>query len=324
MAQAPVGPVPLAVQLKVGPFLFGALFEWMLLGILLFQLFIYSQREKKDPLWIKALVFVTVIIELVVSGLGTHAAYEVLVANWGIQESLAQIPRTFGIQPLTSALLACFVQGFLAWRFWVLGSQTLYRRIIIPLIVLLSLLQFGGAAYSVILQEIVVDRAKLAHDNIGFIIWASASMTADILIAASMLVILRSSKASTSFRETQTLLSRLIRLSVTSGLATATLVAIGLGLFVHKTSNFYFAVASYGIGKVYTNTLLANLNARRDTYINNIHDSGSLELNQMSRGAGSQHKQTHTEGSSLNVVNLSRTEVSTHRSEDDLKNFPSI
>jgi len=272
-------------SVRIGPFFFGVIWNWFLLGMLLLQLYFYSLRRRKDGLWIRILVLLCVTLDLAETGLSTHGAYQVLVEFWGIRSIEVHPPKTFLFLPLSDALIASLVQSFFGWRIWKLGRRS-FGQVLAPLIFVLALLQTAGAFVSTILEEEIDNQTELAKDlgrvNVGYLLWLTTNLAVDVIIAATMLTILASTKAAVHFSETQDLMSRLMRRVVATGAITATVVAVTVGLFLHKTGNNYFITPGYILGKLYSNSLMANLNARPDDEEGSSRSSTSRATNSQS------------------------------------------
>ncbi|KII88015.1 hypothetical protein PLICRDRAFT_42602 [Plicaturopsis crispa FD-325 SS-3] len=97
------------------------------------------------------------------------------------------------------------------------------------------------------------------------IVWLVATLLCDVLIAGCLSHFFRTARAQTAFSATKTFLTKLLVLSVQSGLVTALaagaqLVTFMLGSLV--VSNYWDHGLAIVLGKLYSNMLLASLNAR--------------------------------------------------------------
>ena len=93
-------------------------------------------------------------------------------------------------------------------------------------------------------------------------VWVGGSAVGDIIITFSMMYYLmlakrRTARYSTHFKRTTTLLTRLIMLSVETGLSCAAVATAGLVLFVAYEDDFYWSVPALVISTLYSNSLLA-------------------------------------------------------------------
>jgi hypothetical protein len=96
-------------------------------------------------------------------------------------------------------------------------------------------------------------------------IWLAGDAVCDILIAISTVTILVKATRQSHFRKTDTTLKRLIRLSVETGLITATGATVELILWqVEKFLNYHY-IFFLILGKLYSNAMMAALNSRAQT-----------------------------------------------------------
>ena len=75
-------------------------FNWALYGILCLQVYIYWLRFPKDLSYIKALVYIVFLLDTFFMATITHAAWQVLVQNWGDINILHLLPWTWAMVPV--------------------------------------------------------------------------------------------------------------------------------------------------------------------------------------------------------------------------------
>jgi len=109
-------------------------------------------------------------------------------------------------------------------------------------------------------------------------LWIFSTVAADITITACMMVIFYQAKSMAHFRETRNRISKISRVALQTGLLTTVLAllvpilgrAVGFGLYV---------LPWYFLGKSYTISLLANLNARPRKNDITTHTNGTIGAN---------------------------------------------
>ncbi|KAJ8495693.1 hypothetical protein ONZ45_g12748 [Pleurotus djamor] len=152
----------------------------------------------------------------------------------------------------------------MAWRV----KQRSKSNILPVIIVLLSIASFGFGAATVTLGN------RLLHDFASFgialhipFIWLACSAMADTVIAVSFIVTL--SRKKTGFRGTDTMVTRMTQLLIGTGAITAIITIIDAGLFYRSTPTavstehpIAYIIPDIILSKLYTNSLLATLNAR--------------------------------------------------------------
>lgn len=85
-------------------------------------------------------------------------------------------------------------------------------------------------------------------------VWLGGTALCDVILTGCMIYYLRRSK--TGFRATTTLLSKIIRITLETGLACATLAILDLALFLAFQENNYHLAPSIALSKIYANSLL--------------------------------------------------------------------
>lgn len=85
--------------------------------------------------------------------------------------------------------------------------------------------------------------------------WLVGTSVCDIVIAVSMLYYMR--HARTGFRATTTLLTKIIRVSIETGLICATFALLDLSIFLAYPHNNYHIPICMCLSKIYSNSLLA-------------------------------------------------------------------
>lgn len=257
MSNSTVVPgVPADITLITGPLLLGYLFNWGLFGILVLQVYIYHLSFPNDSRVIKTLVYSLFFVDCVQTALTTHNAWHFLSKGWGDISVLTNPGWSWIAVPLLSGIVSATVQLFFAWRIWVLSKSVPLAG----LIVCIALTQGTCAMYSGIRFEIIDDVAKIASLFPTATIWLGGSALCDFIITISMVTFL--ARASTGFSQTDSVITKLIRMTVETGLVTTTAAITELILFLVYEHNNLHMIPALALAKLYTNTLLATFNSR--------------------------------------------------------------
>jgi len=112
----------------------------------------------------------------------------------------------------------------------------------------------------------------------GFTLWLAASLACDVFIAAAMLVILTEARRSTILKETNTLISRMVAHTIQTGAITAITAAVEIALFVTFPTDNKHVVPALILGKLYSNCLVATLNARQGTYLSTQSETSNSNI----------------------------------------------
>ncbi|KII83981.1 hypothetical protein PLICRDRAFT_180008 [Plicaturopsis crispa FD-325 SS-3] len=267
----------------LAPYLLGAVLNGILLGCLSVQLYIYSISSGGDRTSTKAFgeynfippLYTLYGIDVVQTAVTTYCAWLQLVWSQGPYENitaynwaLAVLQLLAGVADVPSCLGICR-------RIWILQNTSIMRKLVVC-IVMLAVIQCLSAAglTGVVIFDSTSARAQAqdtraqAAELVAIIIWLTASFICDALIAGSLLHIFIKTRSQTPIKRTASLLTRLIALTVQTGFITA--IAAGVQLVtqvldVTVLSNQYYVMFSFLLGKLYSNVLLATLNARTAT-----------------------------------------------------------
>ncbi|CAE6499484.1 unnamed protein product [Rhizoctonia solani] len=256
MSSTVIPGVPEDIQLITGPLLLGYLFNWGLFGILILQVYIYSLSFPNDSRIIKSLVYGLFFVDCVQTALTTHNAWHFLSRGWGDLRVLSDPGWSWIAVPLLSGLVSATVQLFFAWRIWILSRS-------IPLtglIATIAVTQGLCAMYSGTKFAILNDISKIGTLFPTATIWLGGSALCDFIITISMVTFL--ARASTGFSQTDSVITKLIRMTVETGLVTTTAAITDLILYLVFQKNNLHMIPALALAKLYTNTLLATFNSR--------------------------------------------------------------
>ena len=87
-------------------------------------------------------------------------------------------------------------------------------------------------------------------------VWSGGSAICDIIIASSMLYYLRKTRKSVRGRASIALITRLLKLTVETGLLCAVVMTSALVMFVTGSGNAWYMVPALTACKLYSNSLL--------------------------------------------------------------------
>ncbi|KAJ3935872.1 MAG: hypothetical protein NXY57DRAFT_988132 [Lentinula lateritia] len=244
------------VELVFGPMLIGVYFNMILFGVLLNQMHFYFQNYKADALWIKCLVAYLFVVETANTVFDMVIMYQPLITEYGTEKAVANFPTLFMTEPIVVVLVSMPIQCFFAWRI----SKITKSYIIPGFIVVLALTSATGGFITGIKVAILKLFIKKPELHWSALLWFLPSCVADIIITITLVRSL--SKRKTGFGATNTMIDKLIKMTVQTGMITA-ICAIGdVACFMalpHTAINFTWDLA---LAKLYTNCLMSTLNAR--------------------------------------------------------------
>jgi len=251
----------------VGVLLLGIMFNTFLYGLVTYQFLVYRNTKFNDPLWIKCIVGILFTVDTVHSMVAVYSAWETCVTNYANPSSLAVISWTIPFTAVATSVAAIFTQFFLGHRVFKLTKSI----VIVGVIGIFSFLGFVFGVYAGVRSGIIKEVANFAPLTPFVICWLGFQTAADLLITGVLSYVLARSR--TGFRKTDTVINRLIRGAIQTGLFASLFALADLFSFVlHRNTNLY-AMFAYPIGRIYTNTLLDTLNSRLE--LMNANANGS-------------------------------------------------
>ncbi|KAI0066610.1 hypothetical protein BV25DRAFT_1912664 [Artomyces pyxidatus] len=247
----------------IGPLFVGNAINCLLMGTLVVQVYIFYVNFPRERLRIRLLVYGLLFLDILQTIFGLHLAWTWMIAGWNNPALLEQPVLWPGATiPIMCGLVSGIVQLFYAWQIWSL-SKTVIMRAIACLIVLVALCQSFSSiiASSLLLTSLTLENYLKLFP--GFEVWLAGSFVADILISCSMIWTLYHAKTGTLWPQSHTLINRLIVNTIRTGSVTAVCAAVDLALFVGLSDGNYHLAPAYILGKLYSNSLMATLNARK-------------------------------------------------------------
>ncbi|KAK0215455.1 hypothetical protein IW262DRAFT_218843 [Armillaria fumosa] len=271
-------PVPAGnpIERVSGPMIVGYLLHWGLFGTLSIQLYLYYLAFPMDRQFVKSLVYGIYILELVQTILIAHDAFAVFGYGFGDLEAITEMHFNSLTDPFMIAIAAFVGQVFYAYRIYILS-----RSRIVPAVIFC--LSFTSAVASIITGVDYFQAGDLLKvdkrmTSIFGGILCGGSALCDIAIALCMTYYL--TRSQTGFRRTQILVTKITRLTIETGSATAIANLVAIILFLAFPRQIFYMAPSLVISKLYANSIYMVLNSRiqimggRNTY----RSSSDLEI----------------------------------------------
>ncbi|KIJ15519.1 hypothetical protein PAXINDRAFT_168996 [Paxillus involutus ATCC 200175] len=249
----------------------------LLYGILIVQAFIYHARFSKDSKWIRIYVWILFGLETLsfafvlyemMQGAGIHC-----LSCIPLSLSTLTLPTwSFEVISILTGLTSLMAHGFYCWRIRVMG-----RSWYIPIFVMATSL-----AQCILLSLGTMSDGLLLGSSGISDTWMIANFVCDLIITIETTRLLFRRGATSSFKDTRGLVTKLMRLTIETGAVTtvAMLLQFILSLLdrataVNDSSEYYNGLwfvnpgskvlqlsIFYSIPRLYANCLLATLNAR--------------------------------------------------------------
>jgi len=181
--------------------------------------------------------------------------YQPLILEYGQKPMF--FPTVFMTEPLCVVFVSMPIQLFFAWRIYQLTKSPWIPAVI----AVFAVASFAGGLWTATMVQVLRLFAKkpMLHDPA--LLWFLASCVADVLITVSLVLAL--SKKKTGFSATDSVVDKIIRMTIQTGMVTALFSILDVVTFMalpHIAVNFVWDLA---LSKLYSNCLLSTLNARQ-------------------------------------------------------------
>ncbi|KAJ7607840.1 hypothetical protein DFH06DRAFT_1486413 [Mycena polygramma] len=249
-----------AFNLTLGPVIIGTFFAVFLFGVITMQMEDYIRNHfRNDLLFVKYFVvglwFTHLLFTIFICG----GAYAMSVTDFGHTIELLFIPWSLNAAIIIGNVIDHAVQAFFVTRVYrVTGA--LY--VSIGLWTMVAFLQAIGLKLAQ--ESIGVDSIVLVRQNSSWLFFTLFFGDACLDVVMSLVLICYLKQQSWSvFERTATLLNRLVRYTIQTGLATS-FVAVATALsFKFWPNNYIWTAFMISLPGSFTIALLANINARR-------------------------------------------------------------
>jgi len=186
------------------------------------------------------------------------------------------VPWPYPTTVIFIVLASVPIQHFLAWRIKSFSRSW-------PLFALISFFSVAQGVCGFTGGVLATISADPAHRSLGPIAdaWVSIGVFTDVLITALLLFFLQRSK--TGFKHTDSIIERLIRISVETAAIGLFVCIIDVVVFTTKTNtnlHFLFALPQ---PRIYTNTLMMTLNSRKSLREEMASNNVQLSSNDVGR-----------------------------------------
>ncbi|PFH45817.1 hypothetical protein AMATHDRAFT_71062 [Amanita thiersii Skay4041] len=218
----------------------------------------YYFTHQNDTWPIKSLVSAVMVFDTIHQALITHTLYAYLITNFGNPTALNTLVWSILVEVLFNGFTALLVQGFLTMRVWRLSNRNHWLT---ALVLLLVIGEFACVVSFTSMSLHFHTFTELARLKYLSILVNALAAAGDVLIAATLCVLLHRSR--TGFHRSDTMINKLILFAVNTGCFTSLCAVASLISIVVAGNTFYYIGFFFCIGRLYSNSLLATLNARK-------------------------------------------------------------
>ncbi|KAF8878785.1 hypothetical protein BD779DRAFT_1181196 [Infundibulicybe gibba] len=250
---------PVSASSMAGPLLIGFLLNTGLFGILSSQIYGYHLSFPNDKLHLRLLAYSMFLAEMAQTILTICDGYWIFVTGFGDTSILMSAGRMYWVySPIIGGASVVATHMYSAHRISILYNS----RTLAFIVVVISVAEFVAALVSAChLRNQALSGSKPDTHYISVLIWTVACSLCDTTIAVLMtLWLLR--WGGTGSKATRTIVTRLLWLSVETGVMLAALAIAELILLVDHPGQEYFIIIIIAISKCHSVTWFASLNNR--------------------------------------------------------------
>ncbi|KAI0833789.1 hypothetical protein BC628DRAFT_1414527 [Trametes gibbosa] len=231
----------------------------MLYGVTCLQTWNYyrSSKGKTDSRLMWIMVAALLVFDSAHQAIVIHAVYTYLILDFANPIKVVELVWSVPTEVVLNAILAIILNGFLTFRIWKVSKMYFLTSIA----ALLSMANFGtNLAYAIrgyFIPNIFEAELVLRHHGIAGL---AISVATETMISFSLAFYLHTRR--TGLRKSNDIISKLVLLSVTTGLLIAAINVANLVAYVAASDSFYVLFFNFMLGKLYANSLLTSLNSR--------------------------------------------------------------
>ncbi|EGO01615.1 hypothetical protein SERLA73DRAFT_85396 [Serpula lacrymans var. lacrymans S7.3] len=288
-----------ALDNTFGAALIGVVVSATLYGVTCVQTWYYFGQYPNDTWYIKLLVAAVLVSDTIHQILISHTIYTYLVTNFGDPAALGDLVWSLIVEVLFNGFTALMVQSFLAMRIWRLSGKS---WIATGAVMILVFGEFGCVlAYVGKALELETFAQLGTLKDLSMTVNAVAA-AGDVLIAAILCTLLQNSR--TGFRRSDTIINKLILFSINTGLLTSICAVASLISITAAPTTFIYIAFYFCLGRLYCNSLLATLNARKGIRGESRGEDVSLSLQGLPKTSNTMLTSSHSKvGSAARVPN---------------------
>ncbi|KAF9451746.1 hypothetical protein P691DRAFT_662638, partial [Macrolepiota fuliginosa MF-IS2] len=212
-----------------------------------------------DVWYIKYLVGFVWIFDTIHQCLICHTVYFYVISNFNNPTVLTDMVWSILLEVLFNGLVGFLVQAFLTLRVWRLSNNNPF---ITGAIVSVSMLSIRSSApHSKLTRSLQFQTWEELKALKGLSVTVNILAVApDVLIAGSLFYFLQRSR--TGFKKSDTMITRLIVFTVSTGVFTSICAIASLVSILAWGHTLIYVAFYFSLGKLYSNSVLATLNAR--------------------------------------------------------------
>jgi hypothetical protein len=240
----------------------GILISGVLFGVVTTQVYVYHKNFPNDSLWLKlGLVDFMWLLELGHTMCIFHALYFYTILNYDNPKALVVAPVSLGISVVLHGIVTIMVQAYFTYRIYRFSP----KPYLVPLFSCLLMVTQLLAVTTLSAEAIIVGQRSLIEylDKWQWLLLTNLwlRVAADLTISVSLVIFLFKER-NNAYKSTVLVVDKLIRWSIETGVVTSMLGIILVIVYLTAKENFAWLAMFMVLPKVFSNTLLANMNSR--------------------------------------------------------------
>ncbi|KAK0487962.1 hypothetical protein IW261DRAFT_1451267 [Armillaria novae-zelandiae] len=249
---------------SIGALYLGSNIASILYGITNLQGLSYYKRYPNDWWVYRYSVTLLWVLDTLHVALSTHALYFYLITMFGnLVSDLESDLWSMKWQLYLNDLIVVYVQGLYAVRLWKLGRH--FHKILPWFVAFAVIASLGSTIYVVHSIHITPNLASASNIKRAICAFFSTIAATDVIIAIPMTYYLHRSRGRIILSsKASSVLLRLMRLVLVSGLVTSACSLLTLISYVVWPDSLIFLGINFVLSKIYINSLLAMLNSRSE------------------------------------------------------------
>ncbi|KAJ7729085.1 hypothetical protein DFH07DRAFT_850496 [Mycena maculata] len=249
----------------LGAIMLGGLFATLLAGMVNLQSVFYFRSYKKDSVQLKLLILAVWFLDNLHTSFIWGGMWYCLIEDYGERDKVDLIPWCIALTIIITALVTFLVHCFFARRIFLLSKKNWFMTLPVLVLTLVRLVAASVSTYEM-LHYHSFDLFRV-HARWIFTLGLSVSSLVDIFITGSLVHLFRLNR--TESGRFNHIIDKLILYGLESGSATCIGTVISMLCWVITPQTLVFLGLHFVIGKLYANSLLVTLNARKN--IQHVH-----------------------------------------------------
>ncbi|KAH9944729.1 hypothetical protein B0H21DRAFT_450611 [Amylocystis lapponica] len=244
---------------SLGALTLGGLFSTALSGVVMMQAVIYYRLFMKDPTIQKSMVAAVVLLDLLHSCMVWAADWMYLVESFGDDQITDRVFWTAGFSIALTAVSTVIVQCYFAWRLYKLSKGNYYASVILVLLAVCRL------ASALVTSAELIRLASFSkfYEAFGWVFTLGLCLSTALDVSTTMSLIYYLRKHRSGSGRLDHLLDAVTLYTVENGLLTSIATVASLAFWLAKPHALIYLGLHFTISKLYANSFLASMNARK-------------------------------------------------------------